>query len=153
MDFASYFTYQSSSAPTLGTYSKCNNERYKECSCTACCNDFEAIYHFEWDHIEASEDRGWSLQDEQYMMLPPRVLGYALSEKRWVQLEVTSLHKPSGADRSNFDFKLKTSEENKDLIRKSVLAHGKPNIIDYIPDKGKGLVILLWGQHSALVWV
>lgn len=68
-----------------------------------------------------------------------------------MQLRVKCLQQPSGADRNNLEFKLKMSEENKELIRKSVVAHGKANIMDYIPDKGRGLIILLWGQHSAFV--
>lgn len=87
------------------------------------------------------------------MMLPPRVLGYELNGKRWVQLHVNYLQQPNGADRNNFEFKLKISEENKELIRKSVVTHAKANIMDYIPDKGRGLVILLWGQHSVFVRV
>lgn len=79
-------------------------------------------------------------------MFPPRVLGYSLKRKRWFQLLVDRIKQPGEADRTNFEEKLILSEDNKRLISKSVNAHGKANIVDYIPDKGKGLEILLWGE-------
>lgn len=107
-----------------------------------CREAFEDVYHYSWDKTGAQQE----LTPDQYMMFPPRVLGYSLGHKRWVQLLVSKLKDPRDADRAKFDSKLILNKESKDIIRKSVQAHGKANVVDYIPGKGKGLVILLWGE-------
>jgi len=85
------------------------------------------------------------MTDEQYLLCPPRVLGYSMKEKKWMQFAVESLLEPNPADRNTFDNKLQLRSGYKELIWKSVLSHRKPNIADYTPGKGKGLIILLWG--------
>ena len=89
------------------------------------------------------------MTDEQYLLCPPRVLGYSMKEKKWMQFAVESLLKPNPADRNTFDNKLQLRSGYKELIWKSVLSHRKPNIADYTPGKGKGLIILLWGTSMS----
>lgn len=141
VDFRSYFEFQSSSISRLGDLA--SSTSLSQCECVDCRRNFEHIFRFSWDK---KKPEGAALSPEQYRMFPPRVLGYSLKRKRWFQLLVNRIKKPGEADRTNFDKKLKLSDENKELISKSVKAHGKANIVDYIPEKGKGLVILLWGK-------
>lgn len=84
-------------------------------------------------------------------MLPPRVLGYWLSRKRWVELDVryVSIVKDKTND-SSFQ-KLQMSKNKKQLIRDLVKNHasgnGKaPMMTDLNNVKGRGLVILLHGE-------
>jgi len=101
----------------------------------------DKIYHYSWDRKTKDDE----LSDEQYLLMPPRVLGYSLGKKRWVQLAVENLSPPEPADRTTFDKKLQLSTPHKELIRKAVEAHDKTNIIDFVQNKGRGLVVLLWG--------
>ncbi len=97
------------------------------------------------------------------MHCPPRVLGYALKQKKWAQLLVGKLHPPNDADSSVFRDKLQLDEDSKELVRWSVQAHeyGKKlnakgeslSLQDFAPDKGKGLVIMLYGKTISEVAV
>lgn len=88
---------------------------------------------------------------EQYLCCPPRVLGYALKQKTWVQLLVEHLVPPNEADDSTFNDRLQLDPEAKKLIYNSVKAHAmsgdssKEGLSDFAPGKGKGLVIMLYG--------
>ncbi|KAK3321390.1 aaa family ATPase [Cercophora scortea] len=144
IDFRSYYEFNPSAGPSLGdqqSYAR----RLSECRCDECKTNFEAIYRYSWDGKTGKPPRDSELADDQYMMLPPRLLGYSLKRKRWFQVLVKCVKRPDAGSRTNFDTKLRLADKDKDLIRDSVKAHGKENIVDYIPDKGKGLVILLWG--------
>lgn len=141
-------TYQPYPSPILGEL-----ERYDkslECNCTECRATFEEVYCYSWDGRGGSDDEQ-PLTDEQYLLCPPRVLGYSLSMKKWVQMAVKDLHQAEKADDTNFERKLQLNKEYKDIIRKSVESHRKANIADYTKGKGKGLVVLLWGRSSYLI--
>ncbi|RYP05377.1 hypothetical protein DL764_003870 [Monosporascus ibericus] len=140
VDFKSYFQYQSPFAATLGGL--CREANVMECSCNECKNIFEHLYRYSWDKRRPEES---NFEDENYLLFPPRVLGYSLDQKRWVQVQATGLGLPGKANDENFHHKLQLSEEHKDIISKSAIAHGAKNIIDHIPGKGKGLIILLCG--------
>jgi len=115
-----------------------------ECNCIDCKQNREDVYRYSWDGLPANRP----MTDEQYLLCPPRVLGYSLKQKKWVQLRVTALRMPDAADRTTFDRKLQLNQADKDIIWKSVQSHRLPNIADYTPGKGKGLVILLWGRQT-----
>ncbi|KAF7532266.1 hypothetical protein G7054_g8120 [Neopestalotiopsis clavispora] len=136
IDFESYMKFQFREL-SLGNVNNCGSAT--ECMCADCRRSLEKIRKFSWD---GQKD---NLSDEQLLLLPPRLLGYALNQKTWVQVVVDQVREKGVADPKNFNDKLILSEDNKDIIRKAVLAHGSNNITDYIPGKGKGLVILLWG--------
>jgi hypothetical protein len=112
------------------------------------------MYKFDWD----KHPRSKSMTDLQYLLCPPRVLGYALKQKNWAQLLVDGLRKPDAADAGTFEDKLQLDEDFKDLIKKSVQAHelGKQKdsrgrfkaLEDFAPEKGKGLIIMLYGKRN-----
>ncbi|KAJ2991766.1 hypothetical protein NUW58_g2398 [Xylaria curta] len=144
VDFASFLTYQSSQAPILGPL-----ERYEgpltELSPSRRAQDvFKNMYKFDWDRHPAQRP----MSDEQLLCCPPRVLGYALKQKTWVQLLVKHLDPPNKADASTFNDQLQLGSDAKDLILKSVQAHAMSDkrsqgLDDFAPGKGKGLVIML----------
>ncbi|KAM0818695.1 putative ATPase family AAA domain-containing protein 3B [Seiridium cardinale] len=135
VDFKSYYEYQPPAAPILGELKRLDGpwqDRY------------EAEIRHNWDNQDARSD---FLRD-QALLTPPRVLGYALEQKRWVQLHVERLKNREEASPNIFEQKLQLRQEYKDMIRKTVEAHTRnkeDNINDYTPGKGKGLVIMLWG--------
>ncbi|KAI8629481.1 hypothetical protein F5Y19DRAFT_83527 [Xylariaceae sp. FL1651] len=150
VDFASYLTYQPVKAPILGPLGRYEGlvaelspqRRAKEM--------FKDMYKLDWD-----KPRSDPPSPEQLLCCPPRVLGYALKQKTWVQLLVRHLRSPDKADNSTFENKLQLDPDAKDLILKSVQAHAKSRkkengvsqaLDDFAPEKGRGLVIMLYGQ-------
>ncbi|KAI4682480.1 uncharacterized protein J4E88_005370 [Alternaria novae-zelandiae] len=113
---------------------------------------YRDMYKTHWDRHPS----GKSMSPDQLMHCPPRVLGYALKQKKWAQLLVEKLNPPNDADASVFRDKLQLDPDSKDLVRWSVQAHeyGKDvdakgeskSLQDFAPDKGKGLVIMLYGH-------
>jgi len=139
VDHKSFLEYQSLTAAILGEQQRCRKNL--ECSCNDCKLYRDDVYRYSWDKLPPDQE----MTEEQYLLCPPRVLGYSLKDKKWMQFGVESLSKPDPADSTNFDTKLQLHQDHKDLIWKSVQSHRMANIADYTPGKGKGLVILLWG--------
>lgn len=95
----------------------------------------------------------------QYMMCPPRVLGYVIERKMWAQLRVDDVQPVKNENAGDtFDKKLQLEEDTKELIKNLVATHeqGKEmkngkrtkGIQDVVQGKGDGLVILLHGEHK-----
>lgn len=90
----------------------------------------------------------------QYLICPPRVLGYHLSRKHWVELKVNDVQDiEQKVDTSAFDKLQMDSIKNKELLRSLVMSHwnGKggessAKMQDLMKGKGDGLVILLYGR-------
>ncbi|KAF2645288.1 P-loop containing nucleoside triphosphate hydrolase protein [Massarina eburnea CBS 473.64] len=151
IDFASFYEYLSPNTPILGTLPKYEGQ-LETLSPERRANDtFRQMYKFDWDRHPKDKE----LTREQYMLCPPRVLGYVLKQKKWAQLLVNKLEEPDEADASTFQDKLQLDDELKELVEKSVKAHekgknlttrGEPMALqDFAPDKGKGLIIMLYG--------
>ena len=92
-------------------------------------------------------------EDLQYMMLPPRVLGYILGRKRWVELDVNLLKNAKAPNANSLD-RLQMNQKRKDLIRDLIKFHAagheeKAKMQDLNKQKGNGLVILLHGKIYA----
>ena len=77
VDFESYFRY-GLSIVCVGILTPISNTA--ECTCTICRNNekLKVIYRTRFDD-ETLQKGEW--EDEQYMLCPPRVLGYVLREK------------------------------------------------------------------------
>ena len=103
------------------------------------------------------EDTGQEFTDEDLALLPGRLFVYSLRDRKFVNADIRSLKLP--ADISDPFSELRIPEEDKTLIRSMVQDHFKKKQIqrqlqiqgtesyeqDFIPGKGKGLVILLHG--------
>jgi len=154
VDFESYFRYGPVSA-RLGALLP--NDDNEECRCVDCRENLKLRKKYRSEFDEKSAQCGdWD--DEQYMLCPPRVLGYILSEKQWAQLDVESLTTIPKDDRSNSwasRLKLADGNDTKDMILNLVSGHGNIDpeagdggleVDDIVAKKGKGLVILLYGK-------
>jgi hypothetical protein len=149
VDFESYFRYGPTEAQ-VGSLMP--NKDYQECQCSDCRENQELrkIYRTRFDE----QNDCW--EEEQYMLCPPRVLGYILRDKQWAQLRVTSLKSIPKEDSKNSwssRLKLADGEATKQMILELVNGHGTSEsagedgleVDDIVARKGKGLVILLYG--------
>ncbi|KAL8692665.1 MAG: hypothetical protein Q9218_002365 [Villophora microphyllina] len=151
VDFESYYRYGPLVA-TVGSLDLITESQ--ECMCRECQNvsAWHNVKRARFDEDAHQED--W--EEEQFMLCPPRVLGYIFSDKQWAQLQVTLLRdipKHGVADSWN-RVKLADGEETKQMILNLVEGHGTANskdddsglvVDDIVAKKGKGLVILLYG--------
>ncbi|GAP93213.1 putative phd-finger domain-containing protein [Rosellinia necatrix] len=153
VDYASFYQYGSANGRN-GSLSQ--SETGPECGCSDCQSN-EALaerYRIRFDKM--ANNPNW--EDEQYLLCPPRVLGYILAEKQWAQLQVSHLKAIPPVDTQNaWNSRLKLADDDsKDLLFDLVRCHvsseaqsGKGgrqlSVDDLVPGKGKGLVILLYG--------
>ena len=91
---------------------------------------------------------------DDYLLYPPRVLGYSTKEKIWGQFAVDQTSEMPARETSTFREKLQLRKDYKQLIEALVDEHrGKREdtageqvqVKDVVEDKGKGLVLLLHG--------
>ena len=155
VDFESYFRYGPSIARVGSLMPDSENP---ECGCIDCRENeaLKAGYRTRYD--EETHERGeW--EDEQYMLCPPRVLGYILRDKQWAQLQVSLLRdipKKDPSDSWSTRLQLADGEKTKNMILDLVKGHGTSDeprddgleVDDIIARKGKGLVVLLYGMTS-----
>jgi hypothetical protein len=120
-----------------------------ECTCPHCSNNHALAETFHRNFDDPGTDEWDNLQ---YMLCPPRILGYILREKLWAQLHINDVSRIRDSDAA-FKSKLHlrgdsslSGEETKDLLRDLVITHGQGQVADLVEAKGKGLVILLYGQ-------
>lgn len=92
-------------------------------------------------------------EDGNFLVFPPRVLGYATREKVWGQFSIDDLRDRPERQPDKFDENLQLDPKYKTLIRALVQSHeqsaakhgGGVQVEDVVQDKGKGLVLLLHG--------
>lgn len=91
--------------------------------------------------------------NQNFLLLPPRLLGYATKEKAWVQFSV-ELTTPELSKRpEKFKDTLQLEPKYKDMIEALVMSHdlNQANpVTDVIQDKGSGLAMLFHGTCYAL---
>ena len=152
VDFESYFRY----VPSLARVGSLIQENgYPQCRCNDCRENerLQKGYRTRFDDEKCQEGK-W--EDEQYMLCPPRVLGYVLRDKQWAQLQVSLLQSiPNKDPHDSWSTRLKLAdgEKTKQMILELVKGHGTSDppehdgleVDDIISKKGKGLVILLYG--------
>ena len=151
VDFESFFDY-GPAVPKVGSLLPYDAP---ECGCLQCQTPkgLEYIYRTRFDRDQCQ--RQW--EDEQFMLCPPRVLGYILRDKKWAQLQISCLKDipRKGSGRSWNRVKLADGEDTKTTILNLVNGHkivelgdGDSDLMvdDIVAKKGKGLVILLYGQ-------
>ncbi|KAI9666537.1 MAG: hypothetical protein M1821_004473 [Bathelium mastoideum] len=91
-----------------------------------------------------------SFTDTHYMLLPSRVLGYWLIQKRWLELSVDQI-KPLSDNLNDDSFnRLQMEETQKNLLRDLIRNHASgtgvdPTMQDLSEGKGTGLIILFHG--------
>lgn len=96
-------------------------------------------------------EAGLDPENNNFVIFPPRVLGYATREKVWGQFELKSMQEPLGKQGGKFDDDLQLDPKYKTLIKALVQSHERSNsnsgtqVEDVVNDKGKGLVLLFHG--------
>jgi hypothetical protein len=92
---------------------------------------------------------------DQFLLYPPRILGYSTREKIWGQFNVDHTSDVPDPSISLFKEKLQLDENYKSMIQALVEEHGtrgsqndpdRVKVKDVVEDKGKGLVLLLHGK-------
>lgn len=134
----------------------------RECNCNLCDPSGVRSYfmeHFlEIDDNSAPPNSDPRLLLDCFLLLPPRVLGFDLKSKVWIQVPVKSI---KSAEKENAEKKwadVSLDRTHKANIRKLVSAHiEQPHktaertvIGDFIVGKGEGVVILLHGEYCSL---
>ncbi|KAF4624368.1 hypothetical protein G7Y89_g13805 [Cudoniella acicularis] len=159
VDFVSYNRYGPAVA-AVGSLVPLDDD--PDCNCSECRQNDELskMSRKDFDKFTA-ENRESNWSPEQFMLCPPRVLGYVLRDKQWAQLQINVVNKNSDDNKPPKWYldKLKLSgpdsgEETKTLLMNLVRNHGgsggsegknEVQMDDIIANKGKGLVILLYG--------
>lgn len=151
VDFHSYFRYGLGVA-SIGDLVP--DEGHTECQCPSCQENISLRATFRSDYDKANAD-GSQWDPEQFLICPPRVLGYILREKQWAQLQVDSLSEVAAEHRNAWSDGLKLANKaTKEMILSLVTGHGREGleVEDIVERKGKGLVILLYGPtHSHIL--
>lgn len=156
VDFQSYFEYGQSFAEN-GSLQL--SDLPPDCTCSDCRTNqgLNTRCRTLFDSKMAQDRRDW--HEEQYLLCPPRVLGCVLRDKQWAQLQVSLIKEIPPEDTENaWHSRLQLADKNTkgllfDLVRSHISTttrSGSPKnqalkVDDFVPDKGKGLVILLYG--------
>ncbi|KAI1359172.1 P-loop containing nucleoside triphosphate hydrolase protein [Xylaria arbuscula] len=157
VDFVSFYKYGSNNASSNGRNGPLlRSESRLECGCSDCQANEALANAYRTRFDSAPKNQVW--EEEQYLLCPPRVLGYVLTEKQWAQLQVSCLKEVPRADgQNNWHTRMKLADEDSkkllfDLIQCHVSSETNDNssenalsVNDIVPGKGKGLVILLYG--------
>lgn len=153
VDYDAYFRYGPSSVRVGSIVAYGERE---ECLCEDCQRHevLKATYRSKFDD-EQYQKGDWD--DEQYILCPPRVLGYILHENQWAQLQVDKLTAiPYIEENNSWSTRLQLADgsKTKNMILGLVNGHGttksaeknRLEVDDIVANKGKGLVILLYGK-------
>ena len=158
VDFESYFRYGPADAKIGPLVLSVDDQ----CGCLECQNNAALSSNYRTRFDGDTGQKEW--EEEQYILCPPRILGYVLRDKQWAQLQVICLGDipHENPDNSWGRIKLADGEETKEMILDLVNGHGTSaskdddnglTVDDIVAKKGKGLVILLYGEipHLSLV--
>ncbi|KAH6697478.1 hypothetical protein F5X68DRAFT_257633 [Plectosphaerella plurivora] len=141
------------------------------CGCSDCKENegLSSRYRTRFDDLKYTKETKEPWDDEQYLICPPRVLGYILQQKQWAQLQVSQLNSLSKKNETTaWQSRLKLADDidqqknasTKSLLLDLISTHSstsasgddedsegedKLEVNDIIKGKGKGLVILLYG--------
>ena len=130
-------------------------EPWPVCDCAACDNN-EALKQTTRSGYDGFK-RDQEFSEEQFLLCPPRVLGFFMLKKTWAQLLVKSVQDLE-VNKSDAFKKLVLAEEQKTLIKSLVSRHGEDStqnegnfqqVEDIIQGKGRGVVILLHGKQRS----
>lgn len=160
VDYASYFQY----GPVAGRNGALTpSDDRPDCGCSDCRQkNIELMHRYRRKFDKNAKAKVWD--DDQYLICPPRVLGYVLREKQWAQLQVSLLHPiPVDDETDAWNSRLQLADpKTKKVLYDLVCSHTSPastenghdkmlEVDDIVPGKGKGLVILLYGKPQCSI--
>ena len=153
MDFEAYLKYgpspeQGADGAPMGEADYVQ-ETDEKCLCANCKRNSALIKNqrIHYDDVPNTEN----FEEDQWLICPPRVLGYHLNGKKWVEMGVDHIH-PILKKKDNSGFsKLQLPKVQKDLVNSLVQNHtsgsrANPLMNDLTEGKGNGLIILLHGM-------
>ncbi|KAF2227368.1 hypothetical protein BDZ85DRAFT_2477 [Elsinoe ampelina] len=149
VDFESYFRYGPEYA-SIGDTAVFDD--VYACPCKECTTNEaqKRLFKPHYDGMSGHESETW--EDLQYMLCPPRVLGYVLKEKQWAQLAVENLREIPAQNHEEVMRNLylagkNSGQDQKRLLFGLVKHHGQHenDPEDIVAEKGKGLIFLLYG--------
>ncbi|KAL8791720.1 MAG: hypothetical protein Q9195_005657 [Heterodermia aff. obscurata] len=117
------------------------------CRCSECMGNerLKDNQKAHFDHVKPS----WEWEEYQYLISPPRLLGYHLTTKQWVELAVDKVKDIKILKDPSAFKSLELPKTQKSLIESLVRCHGVKDedrsMRDLMKGKGNGLVILLHG--------
>ena len=96
--------------------------------------------------------------DEDFLLYPPRLLGYSTREKMWGQFGIDQTTNAPSKQTSMFRNQLQLDPQYKSMIQALVHEHEgrgeeRVQVKDVVEDKGKGLVLLLHGEFSLTLYL
>ncbi|KAF2729801.1 P-loop containing nucleoside triphosphate hydrolase protein [Polyplosphaeria fusca] len=148
VDFESYIQHAPNSGPRPPMGDILYPPYNDECRCSSCTGNvaLRISQRRQFDNYTAKI----AFEDEQYLICPPRVLGYHLEARTWLELRVDQIQVISQPVSDAAFKKLQLNKTFKDLIKDLVESHTsgtnqKPLMEDIVEGKGRGLVILLHG--------
>jgi SpoVK/Ycf46/Vps4 family AAA+-type ATPase len=117
------------------------------CGCTSCLGLRKKCIG-ELERGESSKKKKpQKLTRDMHLLCPPRVFGFALRQKVWVQMLVDNVKEMDQKDKETAYKKLELDSKSKNILKTLVLQHSNETnkIDDLIPGKGNGLIVLLHG--------
>lgn len=127
-------------APKLGT----ENADYIPCNCGPCTSLRKELLG-EFPVLEDGQKP--FLKDTQFKFCPPRVFGFNMKQKQWVQMLVDNVDEISQDGRRDAWDKLEMKDGSKRMLERLVRQHDEmvSYVTDLVPGKGNGLIALLHG--------
>ncbi|KAF9870783.1 hypothetical protein CkaCkLH20_11682 [Colletotrichum karsti] len=153
VDFESYSRHGPNEPIPMGELTVSEDDKDEECRCLKCEHEDgpRGNQRYDWDEVQPSD----TFSDDQYLICPPRVLGYHLMEKKWVELLVDKVQVIMNKQVKHAFDKLQLGAKQKELISQLVSGHAndktsdgkslRGRMNDLTKGKGEGLVILLHG--------
>lgn len=137
VDYVSYSQYGPSTKRLGGL--ELTTQSWMDCTCSDCAKNPELIakfrMHFDKLNIQRKED----CEEEQYLICPPRVLGYILKDKQLAQLQVTNITGiPRADDDNSWNKRLQLADDKKTGKTKSLLFYlVRSHISSFTEDRNK----------------
>jgi len=149
VDFVSYLQH----APNTNTYAPMGDIQFSdkddECNCGSCTSN-KPLQQNQRRHFDKCDGKKEFEHEEQYLLCPPRVLGYHLKSRTWLELNIDEIEVLEETTSDKAFQGLQLDQDHKDLIKRLVMSHSSttdkaPIMRDIVQGKGNGLVMLLHG--------
>ena len=141
-----------------------SDENSGECECDICKEPGGPLDNqkHKWDGQQTLPSKKYEELNKnevlQYMVCAPRVLGYHLMEKKWIEMMVDEVKDIDNRSSKDAFKKVQLANSTKELIEKLVRSHSndkdpankspRSKMNDLTKGKGEGLVILLHGENT-----
>ena len=156
VDFASYIQHapEFKKFPPMGDVEFFVDEDDDDlCRCGICSANEKLKQNQKLHYDRVKTATGW--EETQLLICPPRLLGYHLKGKKWVELDVEKVQNIENLKDTTSFSRLELNKTQKNLIQRLVTCHASGSddqdrvMSDLSQGKGNGLVILLHGKKAS----